>query len=116
MLAKLAFYRIAQEALNNSAKYTPRGGQVRVSTRRLSSGEIAIEVTDDGPGIAPGERERVFERFYRIDAGRTRDAGGTGLGLAIARAAAGATGGRIELDSVVGSGSTFRLVLPGRGE
>jgi heavy metal sensor kinase len=98
--------------VDNAIKYTPRGGQVRVSTRRLRSGEIAIEVTDDGPGIAPGERERVFERFFRIDAGRARDAGGTGLGLAIARAVAGATGGRLELDSEVGRGSTFRLVLP----
>lgn len=71
-----------------------------------------IEVADQGPGLPPGEAERVFERFYRVDLSRSRDHGGSGLGLAIATAIARGHGGRLELDTEVGSGCTFRLVLP----
>ncbi len=99
--------------LDNAIKYTPRGGEVRVSARLLPTGEAALEVRDTGPGIAPADRERIFERFYRVDAARSRSAGGMGLGLAIARAAVAATAGRIELESEEGRGSTFRVVLPG---
>jgi signal transduction histidine kinase len=101
--------------LDNAIKYTPHGGEVRVTARRLPSGEAVVEVKDSGPGIAASERERVFERFYRVDKGRARSTGGLGLGLglAIARAALAATDGRIELESEEGRGSTFRVVLPG---
>ncbi|QFR01608.1 HAMP domain-containing protein [Streptomyces phaeolivaceus] len=74
-----------------------------------------IEVADQGPGLPPEEAERVFERFYRVDPSRSRDQGGSGLGLAIAMAIAQGQGGRIELDTRVGRGCTFRLVLPARG-
>ena len=67
---------------------------------------------DTGPGIPAVHRERIFERFYRVDAGRARDAGGLGLGLAITRWAVEAHGGRIELESEEGKGSLFRIVLP----
>jgi heavy metal sensor kinase len=99
--------------VDNAITYTPRGGEVRVSARPVASGGAALEVSDTGPGIAPEERERVFERFYRVDAGRSREGGGAGLGLALARAAVEATGGRIELEGAPGGGSLFRLVLPG---
>jgi len=84
---------------------------VRVAKTAL--GEPAIEVKDTGPGIPAVHRERIFDRFYRVDAGRARDAGGLGLGLAITRWAVEAHGGRIELESEEGKGSLFRIVLPG---
>jgi signal transduction histidine kinase len=71
-----------------------------------------IEVQDTGPGIAAIHRERIFERFYRIDDARSRDTGGVGLGLAIARWAVDANGGRIELETEEGHGTRFRIVLP----
>jgi signal transduction histidine kinase len=82
---------------------------VRVTATR--SGDAAIEVEDTGPGIAPLDRDRIFERFYRVDAARSRDAGGVGLGLAIARWAVEVNGGHIELDTEEGRGSLFRMVL-----
>jgi len=73
---------------------------------------VRIEVADTGIGIPSDQLQRIFERFYRVDAARSREAGGTGLGLSIARHLAEAHGGRIEVESVVGRGSTFTLVLP----
>jgi signal transduction histidine kinase len=67
---------------------------------------------DTGPGIAAEHRERIFDRFYRVDKARSREMGGTGLGLAIARWAVEANGGRLELESEEGAGSTFRIILP----
>ncbi len=98
--------------LYNAIRYTPCEGTVRVSARTTSSGEAAIAVMDTGPGIPAVHRERIFERFYRVDGGRSTDAGGIGLGLAIARWAVEANGGRIEIDSAEGKGSVFRIVLP----
>jgi heavy metal sensor kinase len=98
--------------LYNAIRYTPCKGTIRVSTRTTSSGEAAIAVMDTGPGIPAVHRERIFERFYRVDGGRSTDAGGIGLGLAIARWAVEANGGRIEVDSAEGKGSVFRIVLP----
>ena len=98
--------------LHNAIKYTPSGGTVRVVTQHARSGEAVIEVKDNGPGIPAADRQRIFERFYRVDAGRSREAGGVGLGLAIARWAVEANGGRIEIESEEGQGSLFRIVLP----
>ena len=67
---------------------------------------------DSGPGIPALHRERIFERFYRVDNGRSRDTGGMGLGLAVARWAVEANGCRIEVESDEGKGSIFRIVLP----
>ncbi len=100
--------------LDNAIKYTPRKGTIHVTARVLPSGEAAIEVADDGPGVAPIHHERIFERFYRVDAGRSRSAGGMGLGLAIARSVVEANGGRIEIESEEGRGSIFRVLLPSR--
>jgi signal transduction histidine kinase len=98
--------------LHNAIKYTPSGGTVRVVTQHARSGEAVIEVKDSGPGIPAADRQRIFERFYRVDTGRSREAGGVGLGLAIARWAVEANGGRIEIESEEGQGALFRIVLP----
>jgi heavy metal sensor kinase len=98
--------------VDNAIKYTPRNGAIQVSVGVLASGEAAIEVKDNGPGIAPIHHERIFERFYRVDSARSRSAGGLGLGLAIARSTVEVNGGRIEVESDEGRGSVFRVVLP----
>jgi heavy metal sensor kinase len=99
--------------LHNAIKYTPKGGAIDIRAKATASGQPSIEVQDSGPGIPAAHRERIFERFYRVDPGRARESGGTGLGLAIARWAVAANGGRIELESGEARGSLFRIVLPG---
>lgn len=98
--------------LDNAIKYTPPGGGVRIGVLALPSGEAALEVRDEGPGIAAVHLDRIFERFYRVDADRSKAAGGLGLGLAIARSVVAASGGRIEVESEPGRGSVFRIVMP----
>jgi signal transduction histidine kinase len=95
----------------NAIRYTPRGGRVRLAARRRGR-DAVIAVTDTGIGIAPEHRPRIFDRLYRVDDARDRERGGSGLGLALAWRAAQALGGHIELDSELGRGSEFRLVLP----
>jgi signal transduction histidine kinase len=102
--------------IHNAIRYSPRETVIRLRLRRRETGNYRaamVEVADEGPGIAPEHREKVFERFYRIDKARSREEGsGAGLGLAIARWAVERQGGRIELDSAPGGGSVFRVVLP----
>jgi signal transduction histidine kinase len=105
--------RLIQALVNlarNAAEHTPPGTPVRLGSR-LDGDEVRIWVRDEGPGIPESEQARIFERFSRGATGRRRT-DGSGLGLAIARAIAEAHGGRIELDSTPGEGSTFTLVLP----
>ena len=98
--------------LHNAIKYTPNKGTIQLRIRSVAANEVAIEIEDTGLGIPVSDRERIFERFYRVDSGRSRDTGGVGLGLAIGRWAAEANGGRIELDSEEHRGSIFRIILP----
>jgi len=98
--------------LYNAIKYTPQHGVIRVAATSTVGGDAVIEVQDTGPGIPAADHQRVFERFYRADHARSRQTGGTGLGLAIARWAVEANGGRIELESLEGRGTLFRVVLP----
>ncbi len=98
--------------VDNAIKYSPCGAKIRVRVFSDPRGDAALEVIDAGPGIDPQHHTRIFERFYRVDESRSRDRGGSGLGLAIARWAVEANGGRIELESAVGCGSTFRIVVP----
>jgi len=101
--------------VSNAVKYSPPETGVLISARasdESSDRGLIIAVADEGPGISPEHRSRLFERFYRIDKARSREQGGTGLGLAIAKHIAIVHGGRIDIDSAVGRGSTFSLVLP----
>ena len=98
---------------DNAIKYSPRGAAVLIDVRG-DGGDAIIEVADQGPGIPEVHRSRVFGRFYRIDTARSREEGGAGLGLSIALWAVQAHGGRIELQSQEGNGSTFRILLPRR--
>ncbi len=97
--------------LDNAIKYSAPGRKVRVGLRFTPS-QVAIEVEDQGIGIEAHHRERIFERFYRVDKARSRELGGTGLGLAIVKHIAHALGGEVSVDSIPGSGSTFRIHLP----
>lgn len=111
-----ALEQILVNLLENAVKYTPSGGHVRV---RLLPGQVPgeqrIEVEDDGPGIDALHRTRIFERFYRLDPGRSRDLGGTGLGLSIVKHLAEAMGGQVGVRPAVPHGSVFwvRLADPG---
>jgi heavy metal sensor kinase len=98
--------------IHNAIKYTPHGGAIGVELKLANSGQAIIEVQDSGPGIPAAHRDRIFDRFYRVDASRSREEGGVGLGLAIARWAIEANGGRIQLASDRGSGSVFQVLLP----
>jgi heavy metal sensor kinase len=97
--------------LDNAIKYSPSGTAIGVTVGADAS-SAWIAVSDEGPGISPEDRERVFERFYRVDKARSREQGGTGLGLSLAKWGVESHGGRIELTSELGRGSTFRVVLP----
>ncbi len=97
--------------LDNAIKYCGSGSSVTVKCER-EDGELILSVRDDGPGIAAEHLGRLFERFYRVDRGRSRELGGTGLGLAIVKHVAQAHGGQVSVKSRVGRGSTFRIHLP----
>jgi heavy metal sensor kinase len=97
---------------DNAIKHSYSGNRISVRVSRAADDSVAIEVEDNGPGIPPEHRDKVFDRFYRIDNGRSRDTGGAGLGLALAKWGAEAHGGHLELLCSVGAGCTFRLVLP----
>lgn len=103
--------RLLANLLSNAIQHSPPGGVVRVELDGQGS-ELCIAVSDQGPGIPRDEQERIFERFYRSDASRSRQSGGTGLGLAIAQAIARRHRGRITLQSIPGFGSRFLLQLP----
>ncbi len=97
--------------LENALAYTSEGGTITVSTR-ADEGMAVISVSDTGIGIPGRDRSRIFERFYRVDDARNRETGGTGLGLAIVRHVADQHGGTVEVESELGLGSTFRILLP----
>lgn len=103
--------RILDNLIVNAINYTSAGGSIEVRTS--ADGEFAaLRVRDTGVGISEADRERIFERFYRVDKGRSRTAGGTGLGLAIVKHAVAFHGGAVNVDSVPGRGSTFTVRLP----
>ena len=100
--------------LDNAVKYTEAGGSI-VLKADVDQEEVIITVSDTGIGIPKKEQDRVFERFYRVDRNRSREAGGTGLGLAIVKHVAQTHRGKVELESTLGRGSTFRMVIPLHG-
>jgi len=101
--------------IDNAIQYGGSGGRVEVTAEDLPEGGARISVRDYGPGIAPEHIDRLFERFYRIDKGRSRELGGTGLGLAIVRHIALAHGGNVSVASEPGQGCVFSIWLAGGG-
>ena len=97
---------------DNAVKYTDAGDRVRLELKRAPGGRITIRVSDTGHGIAPEALPHIFDRFYRVDKARSREAGGSGLGLAIARWIAEAHGGAIRAESTPGAGTTMTVELP----
>jgi signal transduction histidine kinase len=104
-------YQAVWNLVENALRCTPTPGRVWLRLRQLGD-RVAIQVEDDGPGIAPEHQSRVFERLYRVDAARSRRSGGAGLGLAIVQWIAEAHGGYATMVSTVGTGSIFEIVLP----
>lgn len=103
--------QIVINLLDNAIKYSPHGGRIAVRVRQRDPDTACVEFEDSGPGIPPQHREKVFDRFYRVDDARSREAGGAGLGLSIAKWGAEAHGGKLELESR-DAGCVFRLLLP----
>jgi two-component system phosphate regulon sensor histidine kinase PhoR len=102
---------VLQNLLDNATQYTLPGGQIMVSAE-TSDAEVIFTVSDTGIGIPQADQPRIFERFYRVDAARSREVGGTGLGLAIAKHLVEVHGGRIWVESEVGQGSQFHFSVP----
>ena len=103
--------QVMMNVVGNSIKYTPDGGTISVDAG-MRGKNVWIEVSDTGIGIPPKDRERIFDRFYRVDKARSRESGGTGLGLSIAREIVMRHHGTIALASHEGPGTTVRIVLP----
>lgn len=107
--------QILANLLDNAVRYSPEGGTVTVTVRPAAGGSsLRLEVVDEGSGIPAVDIDRVFERFYRVDAGRSREAGGTGLGLSIVKHLVAAHGGKVGIDSELGVGTKVWLELPVR--
>jgi two-component system phosphate regulon sensor histidine kinase PhoR len=106
-----ALGQVLTNLVENAVKYSDGGGKVTVRGR-AENGQVLLLVEDAGPGIAPKHLPRLFERFYRVDAGRSRDRGGTGLGLSIVKHLVEAMGGTVSVESQLGRGSTFTVRLP----
>ncbi|WP_256970810.1 sensor histidine kinase [Cellulomonas iranensis] len=105
--------QVLANLVGNAERHTPAGTPVEVAVGPGDDATTAVlEVRDHGPGIAPEHAARVFERFYRVDASRTRDSGGSGLGMAIVAAIVTSHGGRVAVHETPGGGTTVRVVLP----
>jgi two-component system, OmpR family, phosphate regulon sensor histidine kinase PhoR len=102
---------VLQNLLDNAIQYTLPGGQIMLSAEE-GDAEVVVTVSDTGIGIPQADQPRIFERFYRVDVARSREAGGTGLGLAIAKHLVEVHGGRLWVDSEVGQGSQFHFSVP----
>jgi len=98
--------------MDNAARFSPVGSPVEVEAE-VTGGELRLSVRDHGPGISPEHWTRVFERFYKVDRARSRDAGGTGLGLAITKHLAKAQGGRVWTEAARDGGQIFGIAVPG---
>ena len=108
-----ALQQVLVNLLTNAITHTPEGTTVVIAAAPASGGRVRIEVRDNGPGIPPGHRQRIFERFYRIDPGRSRDVGGTGLGLSIVKHLVESMGGSVGVSANRPRGSVFWVELAG---
>jgi two-component system phosphate regulon sensor histidine kinase PhoR len=106
-----ALEHVLSNLVDNAVKYCPSGSSILVTASADGGGRVMLVVSDTGPGIAPEHLPRVFERFYRVDAGRSRELGGTGLGLSIVKHMVEAMHGTVAVASTVGKGSAFTVTL-----
>jgi len=106
--------QILYNLMSNAVKFTPAGGEIALRVTAESADEVRLSVEDNGPGITKTDHEAIFEKFKQLDASATREYSGSGLGLAITKDLVQLLGGRVGLDSEVGRGSTFYVVLPCR--
>lgn len=104
--------QIFDNLLSNALKYTPRGCRIQLSARPGSGDTVEFEVRDNGPGIPQADLPHIFERFYRVDKGRSREKGGTGLGLSIVKHIVQMHGGRIWAECPAEGGTVFTFILP----
>lgn len=113
LVDSLRMNQVLTNLLQNAQKYTPRGSRVEVGIRALQeSDDVEVWVSDDGPGIPPADLPRIFERFYRVEKGRSRETGGTGLGLSIVKHIVHLHGGHVNAESRVGQGTRMSFRLP----
>jgi two-component system OmpR family sensor kinase len=106
--------QVLANLLNNARVHTPAGTPVDVTVERTDD-SVRIVVADTGPGIAPADEHRIFERFYRTDRSRSRESGGSGLGLSIVAAVVATHGGTVRVDSAPGGGTSFTVEMPAVG-
>ncbi len=104
--------QVLSNLIDNAIKYGRPAGAISVNATTLDERMLEISVRDDGPGIPPEAKARIFERFYRVDKARSRDQGGTGLGLAIVKHVVLAPGGAVRVESAPGQGAAFHVTLP----
>ncbi len=110
IMDEVEFGRVIQNLIENAVHYTPKGGAIRVLTR-VDDEQAILEISDTGIGISEADQKHIFERFFRADSARSTHTGGSGLGLSISRAIVEKHQGRIEVESTLGKGSTFRVFL-----
>ena len=106
--------QVLMNMVSNAIKYTKDGGRIAIKAG-VRGGEVWCSVKDNGIGIPKEDTQKVFDRFYRVDKARSRESGGTGLGLSIAQEIVVRHGGRIDLKSRVGHGTTITVWLPVEG-
>ena len=110
---KDGLYQVVFNLMENAIKYNRPGGKVTIQAQKQENGELVhLQIQDTGIGMAPEELPHIFERFYRVDKARSRERGGTGLGLAIVSDWLQVLGGKIQVESVLGQGTTFTVTLP----
>ena len=111
----LRIEQVLTNLLDNACKYTPAGGKIGVSWEYEKEGRVVtLRVADNGPGIPPEHHDRLFERFYRVDKGRSREMGGTGLGLSIVKHIMQQHGGNVRVQSALRAGTSFVCTFPER--
>ena len=108
----LKITQVVENLIDNALKYTPKGSRIDLSARVQGLGEVIVSLRDNGPGIPADDLPHLFERFYRVDKGRSREKGGTGLGLSIVKHIIQLHGGRVWVESRQGEGTTFSFSLP----
>ncbi len=111
LIDPLKVTQVLENLIDNALKYSAKGSRV-VVTSKLHTTEVEVCVRDNGAGIPEADLPHVFERFYRVDKGRSREKGGTGLGLSIVKHIVQLHGGRVRVESTVGKGTAFFFTLP----